>query len=125
MNSRLNIWALVPVKAFSAGKRRLSPVLNAIDRARLARAMFEDVLDLLAHRAFVASIKFPSTQRRAPPVGVLTTCIRVVWVDNNELFERAWRLLFREGRLARCVPTINEGILAAVDNVVALRLGQG
>ena len=48
MNSRPNIWALVPVKAFSAAKQRLSPVLNATDRARLARAMFEDVLDVLA-----------------------------------------------------------------------------
>ncbi len=48
MNSRSNIWALVPVKAFSAAKQRLSPVLDATDRARLARAMFEDVLDVLA-----------------------------------------------------------------------------
>ena len=48
MNSSPDIWAVVPVKAFSEAKQRLSPVLCATDRARLAHAMFEDVVSVLA-----------------------------------------------------------------------------
>ena len=39
-------WAvLVPVKAFAAAKRRLAPVLDAAQRAELARAMARTVLE--------------------------------------------------------------------------------
>ena len=48
MNSCADTWAILPVKPFAAAKQRLSPVLDAIDRVRLARAMFEDVLEVLA-----------------------------------------------------------------------------
>lgn len=41
------IWAVVPVKRFSAAKSRLVPVLDAGERAELGRLMFEDVLDAL------------------------------------------------------------------------------
>jgi 2-phospho-L-lactate/phosphoenolpyruvate guanylyltransferase len=41
------IWTVVPVKRFSAAKLRLTPILNAGERAELARIMFEDVLDTL------------------------------------------------------------------------------
>jgi 2-phospho-L-lactate/phosphoenolpyruvate guanylyltransferase len=41
------IWAVVPVKRFSAAKTRLAPVLDGAERAELARLMFEDVLDAL------------------------------------------------------------------------------
>jgi 2-phospho-L-lactate/phosphoenolpyruvate guanylyltransferase len=41
------LWAIVPVKPFAAAKRRLAPVLDAAERASLARLMFEDVLDAL------------------------------------------------------------------------------
>jgi FO synthase len=43
-----DVWAVVPVKRFTAAKRRLAPVLGACERAALARAMFEDVLDALS-----------------------------------------------------------------------------
>jgi 2-phospho-L-lactate guanylyltransferase len=36
--------ALIPVKGFHNAKQRLSPVLDAADRERLAEAMFRDVL---------------------------------------------------------------------------------
>jgi len=48
MNAGADIWAIVPVKRFPAAKRRLAPVLGAAERACLARAMLEDVLDALA-----------------------------------------------------------------------------
>jgi 2-phospho-L-lactate guanylyltransferase len=41
------IWAVVPVKQFPAAKIRLAPVLNLDERTKLARVMFEDVLDVL------------------------------------------------------------------------------
>jgi len=51
MNRRADIWAIVPVKRFAVAKHRLSPVLAAAQRARLARLMLEDVLDALARCA--------------------------------------------------------------------------
>ena len=41
------IWAVVPVKDFSAAKSRLSKLLDAAHRARLARAMAADVITAL------------------------------------------------------------------------------
>jgi len=42
------VWALVPVKRFAAAKTRLAHLLTPSERARLARAMLTDVLDVLA-----------------------------------------------------------------------------
>lgn len=38
------LWAVLPVKAWSEAKRRLSPVLSAGEREELARTMLDDVL---------------------------------------------------------------------------------
>ncbi len=43
-----NVWAAVPVKALAEAKQRLAPLLAADQRAALARAMVEDVLETLA-----------------------------------------------------------------------------
>ncbi len=48
------LWAVVPVKTFAFAKQRLAPLLVAHERAALARAMFEDVLQVLAGSPFVA-----------------------------------------------------------------------
>lgn len=42
------VWAAVPVKEFAGAKQRLAPLLSPGQRARLAAAMFEDVLEALA-----------------------------------------------------------------------------
>ena len=41
------VWAVVPVKRFSHAKERLALVLSQPERARLARAMLQDVLSAL------------------------------------------------------------------------------
>jgi 2-phospho-L-lactate guanylyltransferase len=40
-------WAVVPAKSLVRGKSRLSPALGHAERARLARALLEHVLDVL------------------------------------------------------------------------------
>ncbi|MBK8324473.1 MAG: 2-phospho-L-lactate guanylyltransferase [Betaproteobacteria bacterium] len=50
------VWALVPVKRFAGAKQRLSARLDAEQRAMLARAMLEDVLDALSRTSGLAGI---------------------------------------------------------------------
>ena len=52
--SRSTLWAVVPVKSFASAKQRLAPVLTAQERAALARAMLQDVLQVLVNSPFVA-----------------------------------------------------------------------
>jgi 2-phospho-L-lactate guanylyltransferase len=40
-------WALIPVKGFDRGKSRLSEVLPPVERAALARSLFEHVVQVL------------------------------------------------------------------------------
>jgi 2-phospho-L-lactate/phosphoenolpyruvate guanylyltransferase len=47
MTHSLDICAVVPVKRFSAAKRRLAPLLGTDERACLVRLMLADVLDVL------------------------------------------------------------------------------
>lgn len=50
MSSRADvIWAVVPVKEFARAKGRLAQALGPAMRARLARAMAEDVLSAMQH----------------------------------------------------------------------------
>ncbi|UQA56594.1 2-phospho-L-lactate guanylyltransferase [Polyangium aurulentum] len=46
--ARVKPWALVPVKRFDQGKSRLGAVLDEAARADLARAMFDNVVGVLA-----------------------------------------------------------------------------
>jgi 2-phospho-L-lactate guanylyltransferase len=42
------LWAVLPVKAWSEAKRRLSPILSGEERQALARSMLDDVLGAIA-----------------------------------------------------------------------------
>jgi 2-phospho-L-lactate guanylyltransferase len=52
----IDVWAAVPVKAFTGAKSRTSSVLTAGQREILAAAMLEDVLSALAGATFLAGI---------------------------------------------------------------------
>jgi 2-phospho-L-lactate guanylyltransferase len=52
----LQIWAVVPVKEFADAKQRLAPTLAADQRRRLAAAMVQDVLAVLAAATGLAGI---------------------------------------------------------------------
>lgn len=58
------IWAILPVKRFAAAKSRLSPLLERTQRAELAQAMYEDVLDALlsCHRELAGTIVVTSDE---------------------------------------------------------------
>lgn len=59
------IWAVVPVKPFGLAKQRLAPALGAAARAKLARAMLEDVLAALAQAEGLAGTLVVSAEPQA------------------------------------------------------------
>lgn len=67
-------WALVPIKSFERGKSRLSEVLDASERTRLARELFEHVVRVLSESPsidYVAVVSDSAEARaRAEELGV-------------------------------------------------------
>ena len=97
MTGSERMWAILPVKRFADAKRRLTPVLEAGERAALARLMFEDVLDALM-----------------PRHGIFTGVV-IVTSDSDAM-------AIARQRGATVVTTevdsgINEAILAAIDQL--------
>lgn len=58
-------WAVMPVKEFARAKQRLAPLLDASERAALACAMFEDVLQVLTSSPCVAGVLVVTGDARA------------------------------------------------------------
>jgi 2-phospho-L-lactate guanylyltransferase len=58
-------WALIPIKGFERGKSRLSEVLAAPERARLARELFEHVVRVLRRSAVIDEIAVVSDSTEA------------------------------------------------------------
>lgn len=57
MNARKTpIWAVLPVRRFRDAKQRLSAILSAIERAELARLMFEDVIESVSRAPFAGIV---------------------------------------------------------------------
>ena len=52
----IDVWAAVPVKAFTGAKRRTASVLTGVQRAVLAATMLEDVLAALAGATQLAGV---------------------------------------------------------------------
>ncbi|MCB1414697.1 MAG: 2-phospho-L-lactate guanylyltransferase [Xanthobacteraceae bacterium] len=76
-----NVWAVVPVKAFSHAKRRLAPVLSEAERAALVRTMLVDVLTALHATSRLAGILVVTSDPQAARTAAL--CDAQV-VDDNE-----------------------------------------
>lgn len=60
-----DIWAVLPVKAWSEAKRRLSPVLSGEERQELARAMLDDVLAAAEGASRIAGVLAVTADRIA------------------------------------------------------------
>ena len=60
-----DVWAVLPVKAWSEAKRRLSPVLSGEERQELARAMLDDVLAAAEGASRVAGVLAVTADRIA------------------------------------------------------------
>lgn len=58
-------WALIPIKGFDRGKSRLSEVLAPDERARLAREMFDHVLQVLLESSAIDRIAVVSDSAEA------------------------------------------------------------
>lgn len=61
----MQVWAAVPVKAFTGAKQRLSPMLAPQQREALAAAMLEDVLSALAGARRLGGILVNTVEPRA------------------------------------------------------------
>lgn len=110
----MSTWALVPVKARSAGKQRLAAALPEPARAQLVRVMLRHVLGVLAGCAGIDNILVMSPQRDELPPGI-------EWLPDpaaqmNDALQRAVREL--EARGADCVAVIAADLpLLAADEV--------
>lgn len=58
-------WALIPVKGFDRGKSRLSEVLPPVERAALARSLFEHVVQVLRESPDIDAIAAVSDSAEA------------------------------------------------------------
>jgi len=67
----VSYWALVPVKARTAGKQRLAAVLDEAARARLVRAMLAHVLQVLHGCPQLSGIAVLTPDPQALPAGVV------------------------------------------------------
>ena len=84
MNYGNKIWSVIPVKRFAVAKRRLSPVLDAEERAVLARLMFEDVLDvLLQSKAVLGGVAVVTSDKNAASLARSRGATVVLDLDDN------------------------------------------
>ncbi len=125
MTSKSDIWAVVPVKNFSAAKTRLAGVLQAVERSRLSRMMLDDVLDALSKSNRLAGVVVVTADGdvvdAAEAIGV-----RVFWETASlgpaKAVASAARQLARDGRVGILgimadVPLVTAG---EIDRLLAL-----
>lgn len=96
-----DIWAVVPVKRFTQAKQRLADVLDGPCRGRLARAMLEDVLDLLAQLPELAGILVVTADAEAARIAEMRGACVLEDLQENGTNDAVWqgmRHLAAEGR---------------------------
>jgi len=122
MNTRADIWAVVPVKEVTGAKQRLGDAVPPQLRPRLALAMVEDVLAALAATRALAGIAVVTLDPRAAALAVRYGA-RVLTDGAREgqtgAVAAAARLLAREGKHAMLtipgdVPLVTADEVAAV-----------
>ena len=115
MHDQTRIWAVVPVKRFSTAKSRLATVLDAIERAELARLMFEDVLDALALcKEFLAGVIVVTSDEGAVALARSRGAAVVPDADDNG-FNAAVRLAIR-----RIDQGSNDGVIVVPSDIPQL-----
>ena len=115
----MSCWALVPVKARSAGKQRLALALPEAARATLVRVMLEHVLDSLRACAHIdeVAVMSPDPDRLPPEVALLTDA----GADMNASLSAALAVL--EGRGATRIAIVSADLPQLTpDDVTALVL---
>src|SRR5215471_3475651 len=115
----MSCWALVPVKARTAGKARLSGVLDASARAALVSAMLDHVLDALYDCAGLAGIAVMTPERNMLPKNVL-------WLDDaaddvNQSLRTALGILGARGVRRAAVVSADLPLLAADEIATLIR----
>jgi 2-phospho-L-lactate guanylyltransferase len=94
-------WALIPIKGFDRGKSRLSGVLAAPERARLARELFEHVVRVLRQSAVIDEIAVVSdsveARKHAERLGVVALSDAVDTRGLGHVVDEALRDLSRRG----------------------------
>ncbi len=94
-------WALIPIKGFDRGKSRLSGVLAAPERARLARELFEHVVRVLRQSAVIDEIAVVSdsveARQHAERLGVVALSDAVDTRGLAHVVDEALRDLSRRG----------------------------
>jgi 2-phospho-L-lactate guanylyltransferase len=113
----MSSWALVPVKARTAGKARLSSVLDASARAALVTTMLDHVLDALRDCAGLAGIAVMTPEPNMLPADVLW--LRDSTDDVNQSLRAALGILSARGARHATVVSADLPLLAA-DEVAAL-----
>lgn len=91
----MSCWAVVALKASGEAKGRLAETLSAEERARLARLMFDNVIDALRHAGSIGDIAVvtPETLTIDPPL----TLLKDPGGDLNDAFSHAAQLLAERG----------------------------
>ena len=90
-------WALIPIKGFDRGKSRLSEVLAPLERAQLARDLFEHVVRVLRASPAIDEIAVvsdsPEAREHAARLGValsLTPTGAKAWRTSSTARFKTW-----------------------------------
>ena len=111
------LWAVLPVKAWSEAKRRLSPILSGEERQELARSMLDDVLRATRGAARIAGTLAVTADEVAAAYLERAGCERVPEPRRglNRALGAAADELRRRGAATMLVLPVDLPLLTAVD----------
>ncbi len=80
----MSLWALIPIKGFDRGKSRLSEVLAPLERAELARDLFEHVVQVLRASPAIDDIAIVSDSPEAREYAVRLGIVALSDADGSQ-----------------------------------------